>query len=78
MLWLVKKSLLTGYRAVIENLNRLRNIASYYTIKELEPGLTFQETESDNCTPTAMSLNSEKAIGVILNNLVWFVEVLTG
>ena len=72
------KSLLTGSRRVIEILNRLRHIASYHTTKELETGLTFQETESDNCTPTGISLTSEQATSVTFDNLDRFVETLTG
>ena len=72
------KSLLTGFRRVIEILNWLGHIASYQIIKELETELTFQETESDNCTPTRMSLNSEQATCFTFDNLDRFVETLTG
>ena len=77
MLGLGMKSLVTVSISVIEILNQLGHIASYHTIKKLETGLTFQETESDNCTPTGMSLNLEQATDVTFNNLDRFVETLT-
>ena len=38
----------------IFNLSEQKDI--YHTIKDLEVKLTFQETESDNCTPSGIRL----------------------
>ena len=64
----------TGYW----DFNQLGHTASYHTIKELETELTFQATESGNCTPTGMSLHLEQVTGVAFVNLTGFVETVTG
>ena len=69
---------LTGSRRVIEISNQYGHTASYHTIEELETELTFQATESGNCTPTGMSLHSVQATGVAFDNFDRFVETLTG
>ena len=73
VLGLGMNSLVTVSRRVIEILNRLGQIASYHTIKDLETGLTFQETEGDNCTPTGMILiwNKQQTLHLIILTDLW-------
>ena len=58
---------LTVSRKFMEILNLSEQKDSYHSTKDLEVKLTFQQTESDNCTPSG--------IGLIKNEP--FVEILS-
>ena len=61
---------LTVSRKFTEIFNLSEQIDSYHTIKDLEVTLTFQETESDNCTPSGISLMQNEPFVEILSYCV--------
>ena len=61
---------LTVSRKFMEILNLSEQKDSYHTIKDLEVKLTFQETESDNCTPSRIRLMQNEPFVEILSYCV--------
>ena len=58
---------LTDSRKFIEILNLSKQKDSYNTIKDLEVELTFQQTESDNCTPSGITFCTNEPFVEILS-----------
>ena len=62
---------LIGSRKLIEILDLSEQKDSYNTIKGLEVELTFEQTESDNCTASGISLmKNEPVVGILSYCLV--------
>ena len=59
---------LTDSRKFIGILNLSEQKDSHNTMKDLEVELTFQETESDNCTPSGISLMKNEPFVEILSS----------
>ena len=61
---------LTVSRKFMEVLNLSEQKDRYHTIKDLEVKFTFQQTESDNCTPSGTSLIKNEPFVEILSYCV--------
>ena len=59
-------------------MNRLRQCASYHTIKEVETEATFKSTKQNLVTPVGMKLNPCCGTSVAWDNFDRFVEKITG
>ena len=58
---------LTDSRKFIKIFNLSEQKDNYNIIKDLEVELTFQQTESDNCTPSGISLMKNEPFVEILS-----------
>ena len=58
---------LTDSRKFVEILNLSEQKGSYNTKETLEVEHTFQQTESDNCTPSGISLMKNEPFAEILS-----------